>query len=42
VEGSQTVTPMPAGRIWLLNSSYPRLTLQACGGAQITAVSTSP
>ena len=42
VEGSETVTTMPAGRIWLLNSSYPRLSLQACGGAQISEVSTSP
>jgi len=42
VEGSETATTMPAGRIWLLNSSYPRLSLQACGGAQISAVSTSP
>jgi hypothetical protein len=42
VEGSATVRTMPAGRIWLLNSSYPRLSLQACGGAQISEVSASP
>ena len=42
VEGSVTLVTMPAGRIWLLSSSYPRLSLQACGGAEISEVSTAP
>jgi hypothetical protein len=42
VEGSVTLLTMPAGRIWLVNSNAADLSLQACGGAQISAVSTSP
>ena len=42
VEGSVTLLTMPAGRIWLVNSNAAKLSLQACGGAQVSAVSTSP
>ena len=42
VEGSQTVRSMTDGRIWLLNSNGAELTLQACGGATVSAVSKSP